>query len=1092
MDKNEASHTLVSPTARKAFDVSVETLTNLVETYLKRNFCEEVELLKDEGITVYQDHLLTNFQRGLTTDEDHSARLEFFGTNKKEPEELTSFWAFCIEALGDHIIIILSILGVVSLIVGFTGSHPEYGWAEGFAILCAVAVVMFVSASMNYSKQGKFRELQEMHNNRKAISILRDGTWKVMHPDDIMVGDIVSIETGMILPSDGIIIKANSVEINEASMTGENDLMRKDTLSACKKARRHMIKAMRENDELKENKHDVPSPIVISGTSVAQGTGCYLAIAVGPNSKEGRISDLAEQEDEDTPLEKKLADIGNKITLVGLGAGLLALIALYLRFFIRLGMGTYNWLGGESITELIGYFLIAFTVIAVAIPEGLPLAVTISLAYSVKKMQRDQNLVKKLAACETMGGVNMICSDKTGTLTQNKMVLNRFSLGTCKSKKNSSKSETTTYNAENLVTLFSRNAEYFELLKEGISLSTTARVEGSGDKEIDVGSQTELAIIKLLISIDKDDYLKIRKDYEPRTLKTNPFTSHRKKSSIIVERPDGMRRVYVIGAPDFVVKCCSSSIDFNLQVSEIGEEEQMNFIYVQEEMAKLGLRTLSVAYKDLEDSEAADETDNFGLPIIEKSGLIMLAIFGIYDPPRVGVADAITKCKHAGIRVRMVTGDNAKTAEAIAREIGITNDFSRVMEGPTFEEKVGGCMCKKCETQVCACERSGKDAREDVVTNFEVFKSIIDDIDVLARSSPEDKYTMVTGLKQMGNIVAVTGDGTNDAPALKKANVGFAMGIAGTEHARQAADIILIDDNFGSIVRAAVWGRSIYDNIQRFIQFQLTVNVCAVVFCIVGAITIQQSPLTAVQMLWVNMIMDSLASLALATEEPTDDVLDRDPQDPDEFIVTPLMFKHIFGQALCQLALLFAFTFDGENMFREFEMDDSKVCHNPNNHDFVCSGRLYDFASGDDYEKVLYTYGPSRHFTYVFNIFIWFQMTNEINSRRINDQLWVFEGLTRSPWFIIIWFITGGVQALVVQVGSWAFGVSKYGLTVEQWFTCIAWGCAPLIWRFVLLLIPGFKNKKIKQPEISKGNMSSIVHRGSASMKKIMSASYKF
>ena len=1078
-EKEELTYTMVSPKGQQSFGVTAENLIELVEKYLKRNFCEEVEFLKDDGVEAYETSLNTNFSVGLISEANHAARIEAFGQNKKEEEELTSYLTFCWEALGDHIIIILSILGIVSLAVGATGSNPSYGWVEGFAILVAVCVVVFVSATMNYSKQGKFKELQELHRSRNGVSILRDGKWALLHPEEILVGDIISLDTGCVIPADGILIKANALQVTEAALTGENDLVQKETLEVCKKHRRHLLKAMKDNPDLKENKHDIPSPIVISGTSVAQGTGVFVAIAIGENSKEGRLAGLSEQEDEATPLENKLEDVAEKISLVGLLAGVIALVALFLRFFIRLGMGTFPWQGKDSITELIGYFLIAFTVVAVAIPEGLPLAVTISLAYSVGKMQKDQNLVKKLAACETMGGVNMICSDKTGTLTQNKMVLNRFSLGIVKSEKNS------TYSVENLPKLFSRNAAFFELLKEGISLTTTARIEGEDKKE--VGSQTELAIIKTLIEISSNDYEKIRKQYESNILVQNPFSSERKKSSIVVERPDGVRRIYVTGAPDFVIKGCKYGVDFELKKYKLGEVEHLNFIKIQEEMAKFGLRTLTIAYRDLKEHKDINEKDNKNHPALENKNLTVLGIFGIYDPPRPKVDVAIAKCKQAGIRVRMVTGDNAITAEAIAREIGITTDFSRVMEGPEFDRRVNGIICQKCEIKVCDCPRSGEDARVDVVGNFEAFKEIIEEIDVLARSAPEDKYTMVTGLKQQGHIVAVTGDGTNDAPALKKANVGFAMGIAGTEYARQAADIILVDDNFSSIVRACVWGRSIYDNIQRFIQFQLTVNVVAVVSCIVAAITIEQSALTAVQMLWVNLIMDALASLALATETPTDEVLDRNPQNPNEFIVTSLMFKHIFGQAFCQLTLLFIFIFDGENIFREFVIGNQKILTNPDNHDFVCSGRLYDFASGDDYQKYVSEFGPSRHFTYIFNIFIWFQLFNEINARKINDEIWVFNGFNRARMFIVIWLITACAQIIIIEVGYWAFYVNEYGLSVEQWFTCIAWGIVPIIWRFALLLIPGFKDKKIKQPAKSTSHLVGSIHKGSSRL----SASYK-
>ncbi|OMJ88678.1 hypothetical protein SteCoe_9296 [Stentor coeruleus] len=1092
MDKNDdASYTLVTPTTRRNFGNTVESLTNLVETYLKRDFCEEVDQLKEEGVESYQENLKTNFDKGLSSSENFDSRIEFYGSNKKPEPELDSFCMLCLEPLSDKINIILLVLGIASLIIGATGEHPSYGWVEGFAILLVVFIIVMVSSTMNYSKQNKFKELQQIHKNRAGISIIRDGEKQFLHPEEVLVGDIIMLATGDIIPCDGIVLQSHSLLVNEAALTGENDLMHKENLKHCSKIRRQMKKVAKEND-MTPNKHDVPSPIVISGTSVAQGTAKIVSIAVGPNSKEGRISELAEQEVGNTPLEEKLDDVADKISLVGLGAGLFALVALYLRFFIRLGMDDYEWKGRSNITELIGYFLLAFTVVAVAIPEGLPLAVTICLAYSVKKMQKDNNLVKKLPACETMGGVDMVCSDKTGTLTQNMMVLKRFG---CFFGKN----DINALDEEKLHKLFARSGDFFKLLKEGVSLCTEARVEAKENPadngvvvEKDVGSQTELAVIKMLRKIpdNNDDYLKIRKTYEESVLKINPFSSERKKSSIVVQRPDGARRVYVIGAPDFIIKHCTHGIDLEMNIHSVGEEEQLNFIRIQEDMAKFGLRTLSIAFRDLESDESVDEVNQKNHPILESKELIVIGVFGIYDPPRPGVDTAIAKCNRAGIRVRMVTGDNAKTAEAIAREINITTEFSRVMEGPRFNELVGGVMCSKCTTEKeCECPRQGKDAREDVVKDFEAFKEIIETIDVLARSAPEDKYTMVTGLKQMGHVVAVTGDGTNDAPALRKADVGFAMGIAGTEYARQAADIILVDDNFGSIVKAAIWGRGIYDNIQKFIQFQLTVNVVAVVCAIVGAITIQQSALTAVQMLWVNMIMDSMASLALATEEPTEGVLDRKPQDPNEFIATPLMFKHIFGQAICMLALIFAYLFDGENMFIEYE-HNKDILTNPDNSDFVCSGRLYDFNSGEDYKRYVDDYGPSRHLTYLFNIFIWFQIFNEFNARRIRDEINFLQGITKSSMFIIIFFITAGVQILIVEVGSWAFFVSKYGLTVEQWFTCIAWGFVPIPFRFFLLLIPGFGRKKLKAPKKSTTHLTSSIHGGSA--KRKFSSSYKF
>jgi Ca2+ transporting ATPase len=350
---------------------------------------------------------------------------------------------------------------------------------------------------------------------------------------------------------------------------------------------------------------------------------------------------------------------------------------------------------------------------------------------------------------------------------------------------------------------------------------------------------------------------------------------------------------------------------------------------------------------------------------------------------------------------------------------------------------------------------NGEELREDIVQNLEVFEYIIGKIDVLARSRPQDKYTMVTGLKQLGHVVAVTGDGTNDAPALKKADIGFAMG-SGTEIARETADIILMDDNFVSIVGAVRWGRNIYDNIQKFIQFQLTVNVVAVCLAVVGAITIQQSPLTATQMLWVNLIMDTMASLALATAPPDDKVLDRAPQARDDAIVTRRMWRNIIGMAFFQMIILFVLIFAGEDILPEYDCDDSSHLCNPNQDGYVRSGRMYTVGGDKDYYDNFKdpNIGPSRHLTYIFNIFVLMQLSNEINSRCLTDELNIFKGLRKNPMFVYIWIFTLGVQALMVQVGSYALSVHVDGLSGQQWGISIAFGLTPLLWRLVLRLIP--------------------------------------
>ena len=422
-------------------------------------------------------------------------------------------------------------------------------------------------------------------------------------------------------------------------------------------------------------------------------------------------------------------------------------------------------------------------------------------------------------------------------------------------------------------------------------------------------------------------------------------------------------------------------------------------------MAESSLRTLCIAYKRVGKASNMETKDERGVFEIEKSEFVLLAILGVRDIPRKEVPDAIQKCHKAGIKVRMVTGDNIVTARAIAREIGIIRDDdedSLVMEGSEFTRLVGRVICKKCRTVKCDCardrqqaEETGTDLRVDTIENGEEFDKIRDRLLVLARSRPEDKYALVTGLKERGDIVAVTGDGTNDAPALKKADVGFAMGISGTEVAREAAAIILLDDNFNSIVKAVLWGRNIYDSIRKFIQFQTTVNVVAVFLTLIGAALLKQEILMPIQMLWINLIMDTLASLALASEAPTDDLLDRKPQKREESIISRTMFKHIIGQAVFQLTVLSILLFWGEDFIPEYvDKYDTTVFaghpeykwHNGVVGGTVRSGRFITVMGNDDYESIFNGTGVfSRHFTFIFSTFVMLQVFNFINCRKISD-----------------------------------------------------------------------------------------------------------
>ena len=1041
-----------------SFSVTVDDLIKIPEKYMKRKLDDDIEYITSlGGLGEICKKLKTTKDAGYNSADTSKERELTFGSNRPREVKRDTYWEICWEALGDLTLRILIVSGLISIILGSAlDEHKEYAWIEGFAIIIAVVVVVNVTAVNDMQKQKKFLDLQEQNRKIKIVNLLRDGNWILIHPNELLVGDIIKVENGITIPADGILIEAHQVETLEASMTGENDNIKKVSYAESVELRAEFLKhnpGLADMTFTEDRHHDIPSPVVLSGTNLAEGFGIMVVIAVGKNSCEGRIVELAEQESESTPLMMKLDSLAESIGKGGLAAAIVTVLALFLRIIIVRSKDS-KWGEGNPAQEFVQAFIIGITVLVVAIPEGLPLAVTISLAYSVKKMQKDNNLVRKMHACETMGGADMICSDKTGTLTQNKMTVSEFWAGGALVSFERSRPSHKTF-----------QAEYLHLLKEAIFTNSSASIDKSGKQ---IGSKTEIAMLLLMQNFGHNDYEETRNIYKNRAFKLFPFSSRRKRSSIQISLENGSKRLHVKGASEVLAEKCTHFLTADGSLRELTENELFNVGSVIQDMTERALRVIALAYKDLKTEIDLDELNEAGFPKVEDSGLTLIGLAGIRDPIRDEVPEAVKKCQRAGITVRMVTGDNKATARAIAKECFIiTSDEHIVMEGKEFAMRTGGTICKRCKVKACECPRTkadvkktGKKIRKDVVQNFDSFKDLIKSLAVLARSSPDDKYTLVTGLKQLGHVVAVTGDGTNDAPALKKADIGFAMGIAGTEMAKEAAGIILLDDNFNSIVRAVVWGRNIYDNIRCFLQFQLTVNVVAVVLAMVGAITIQQSPLGSVQLLWVNLIMDSFASLALATDPPTDKHLERKPHKRKEFMIEKIMWKHIFGQAFMQLCVLFTMTYAGEyflpDFYSDFELKGT-----------VEVGRNYHFDGEDDYKDKFNdpNIGPSEHFTYIFNVFVLFQLTNEYNSRKLRDEFNCFSGLSKNWIFSVIWVGTFCVQIIIVSFGNIPFGCAIYGLSFIQWLVCCAFALMSFIWRLFLIMIPSGRFPQAGQRE---------------------------
>lgn len=757
------------------------------------------------------------------------------------------------------------------------------------------------------------------------------------HIDFLVVGDIVQIETGKTIPVDAILISGKDVEMDESAVTGESNMMKKMTYDECIAVRDEIAKKRPED---LHNHNAVPSPLLLSGTKVFKGAGKYLSIVVGPISFMGELRESMDEEKEDTPLQNKLTMIAKHIGTIGLYAAIATVLAMLLSFFItRIRDGGWAY---ADFGLCFSYIVLGITVLVVAIPEGLPLAVTIALAYSVMKMYEQNNFVKTLMACETMGEVNNICTDKTGTLTKNQMTVLEMWF-------NRKAHEVGKNPANDLVAIKEQDRnKFFEII------SVNANVEDP--------NATEQGFLRFIEACGYD-YKKVRAELLKDESKFDRilFSSARKKSSIIITLPNGEDWLYTFGTVLRIIEASSKIYTQDGIDIPLTKEIKDDLLTDISKANVRALRTLGVAMKKLAPGEGGPkhkEKINEDTYVIEESGLTFLGYLGLRDQLRDGVKNAVTiLTKHAGVTVRMVTGDNYETAIAIAKECGIMDsntphpvDPDIAMNGIDFYTRVGGktWLCPKCEEEKLNGKGSDKktdgkpdsaapkppngaeskpdDNGQNVVTpkevgidmkekeggddkkkdkdekecpkcgtklevaaaNMEVFKRIVSKLRVISACRPNDKYLLVAGLKYLGNVVGVTGDGSNDAPALKKADIGLAMN-AGTDLAKDAAGIVLLDNNFASIQTAVNWGRNIFDSIRKFLQFQLCVNVVALILSFVGSAIISMSPLTAVQLLWVNMIMDSFASLALATDPPTLEQLERPPVKKDEYIITKVM-----------------------------------------------------------------------------------------------------------------------------------------------------------------------------------------------------------
>lgn len=856
----------------------------------------------------------------------------------------------------------LTIASVVSLAVGIYddtfGSHQhdavKVGWVEGAAIFLAVLVVCFTNAINDYQKEKQFQKLNAKKEDR-TVKARRDGNEVEISVQEINVGDILLIEPGDIIPVDGVYLSGHNMTCDESSATGESDAIKKGT---------------------PEEKRD---PFILSGAKVLEGVGSMVVVAVGPHSFYGKIMMAMRQgQDSETPLQRKLDVLAEQIAKYGMSAAILLLITLTIKYLVSCALAPEFPPFSIMFSQFVSIVIESITVVVVAVPEGLPMAVTIALAYATTKMLKDGNLVRQLAACETMGGATVVCTDKTGTLTQNKMTVVRGYVA-CQ-ELNSRSDVQPFYN--------SLPKEVQSMLLEGIAVNSTA-FEGPDEKgNIDfIGSKSECALLGFG-KVCGLDYRSVRSDNNPA--RVYPFSSEKKTMTTIipVAGDDGRFQVHAKGASEIILRSCTKYINKDGQVVDVDQNARNEMLRRISVYANSALRTFALAYKTIDQGEL-DACSDEDAPL---SDLTWVGVMGIQDPLRHGVAQAVEDCHKAGVIVRMITGDNIETARAIARNAGILTKGGQALTGPQWRK----------------------------MTPSEQH-AVLPRLQVMARSSPMDKQIMVERLQERHEVVAMTGDGTNDSPALKLADVGFSMGITGTEVAKEASDIILMDDDFKSIVKSLRWGRAVNDSVRKFLQFQLTVNITAVLLTFISSVFSSdgQSALTAVQLLWVNMIMDTLAALALATEGPTDAVLDRPPQQRNSALITFEMWRMIVGQAAFQVVINLLLLNHGLEIFH---LPDTK-------------------------------HGLAILRTMVFNSFVFLQVFNQINCRRIQPENFnVFANIHNDTGFILVQIVIVGAQWFIVTFGGIAF--STVSLTGLQWAGTLFIGVLSLPVGLLLRMLP--------------------------------------
>ncbi|MDE6316981.1 MAG: calcium-translocating P-type ATPase, PMCA-type [Muribaculaceae bacterium] len=878
---------------------------------------------------------------GLTEAEVIKSR-EQYGANILTPAKKKSLFRCFLEKFRDPLIIILLVAGVLSILISL---YEYYCMGQGTGVFfepAGIFIAIILATGLAFFFEVKAdREFAILNrvNDDESVRVIRAGNTIEIPRRDVVAGDIVILSTGDGVPADGQLLEAMSLTLDESTLTGE---------PSCHKT-------VNPADFDKEATYR--SDYVLRGTKVMEGHGIFRVEKVGDATENGKVFHDAQIDNSvKTPLNEQLDRLGTLISRMSYCVGALVIVGRCLMYALS---PEYP---GIFTMEFAAYFLqtlmLAVTLVVVSVPEGLPMAVTLSLAYSMRRMLRTNNLVRKMHACETMGATTVICTDKTGTLTQNRMQVAEMMFGTDVAA---------------------------DIINEGIAVNSTATLDLSGDTPKALGNPTEGALLLYLHGRGIDHTALSQR---AARLDELPFSTERKFMATAVQSGvNSKRMLYVKGAPEIVMEMCSG-----MATGLTAEEINRQLLDYQ----RKGMRTLGFAYATLPDNGPLPDLNKSGTrgegigPNPDDTDLKFIGIAAISDPVREDVPAAVRECLDAGIDIKIVTGDTPATAREIGRQIGLVNDSDGeecIITGPEFE----------------------------ALTDAELYDRA-GDFKVIARARPGDKKRLVETLQHRNEVVAVTGDGTNDAPALKAAHVGLSMG-DGTSVAKEASDITIIDNSFSSIGRAVMWGRSLYQNIQRFVLFQLTVNVVACLIVLSGAFMGTDAPLTVTQMLWVNLIMDTFAAMALASLPPSRSVMQSAPRDRKAFIITPGMWRFIIGVGGVFFLLLFGLLYT----FEHAEITSTADLLHP---------ELGGYKGLDPDELSLF-----------FTIFVFLQFWNMFNARAFMTGRSAFHLKGCGEFEFIALAIFFG-QIIIVQFGGEFFNVVPLG--IKDWLTVIA-GTSPVL-----------------------------------------------